>query len=76
MNAALQGLLVGVAVAVALFIFDYMMIRRGAAERAKRNHKTVVELDGTEKKRIAALLRFCVLLPPVLAAAFWVLDKV
>ena len=76
MNAALQGALVGLAIAVALFFFDLMAIRRGAAERAKRNHQTQVVLDSTEKKRISSLLRFCVLLPPVLAAAFWILDKV
>ena len=74
MRDAITGGLVGLGIAVFLFVFDYMMIKRGAAERAKRNHKTVVTLDSTEKGRIAALLRFCAFLPPVLAFAFWVIG--
>ncbi len=74
MNIAVTGALVGLAAAVLLFVFDYMMIKRGAAERAKRNHKTEVTLDHIEKGRIAALLRFCLFLPPVLAFAFWVIG--
>jgi len=76
MNELIKGALVGLGIAVFLFVFDYVMIRRGAAERAKRNHTTVVTLDSTEKKRIGSLLRFCVALPPVLAVAFWIFDKV
>ncbi len=71
MNIAVTGALVGLAAAVLLFVFDYMMIKRGALERAKRQHKTVAVLDGTEKKRIGALLRFCLFLPPVFALLFW-----
>jgi hypothetical protein len=74
MRDAVTGGLVGLAIGVFLFIFDYVMIKKGAAERAKRNHKTVVTLDSTEKSRISALLRFCVFLPPVLAFAFWVIG--
>ena len=76
MNSLIQGALVGLGIAVFLVIFDVMAIRRGAAERAKRNHQTVVTLDSTEKKRISSLIRYCLLLPPVLAVAFWIFDKV
>lgn len=75
MNELITGALVGLGVAVLLFVFDYAMIRRNAAERAKRNHQTAVVLDSTEKKRIGALLRFCVILPPVLAFAWWAISK-
>jgi hypothetical protein len=74
MKDAITGGVVGVAIAVFLFVFDYMMIKKGAAERAKRQHLKVVELDSTEKARISALVRFCIFLPPVLAFAFWVIG--
>jgi hypothetical protein len=64
-----------VGISILLFVFDYMMIRQNAAERAKRNHQTLVTLDSTEKKRIGALLRFCLILPPVLAFAWWAISK-
>lgn len=75
MNELITGLLVGIGISVVLFFFDYTMIRKGAAERAKRNHQTLVALDSTEKKRIGALLRFCIILPPVLAFAWWAISK-
>ncbi|HWA39347.1 MAG TPA: hypothetical protein VG873_15930 [Burkholderiales bacterium] len=74
MNDAIMGGLIGVGVSVFLLAFDYMMIRKGAAERAQRNHQKVVTLDATEKKRIGALVRFCVILPVVLAGAFWLIG--
>jgi hypothetical protein len=74
MRDAIMGGLIGLAIAVFLLIFDYMMIKKGAAERARRNHKKEVTLDHIEKGRIAALLRFCFFLPPVLAFAFWVIG--
>lgn len=73
MKDAITGGLVGLGIAVALFIFDYMMIRQNAAERARRNHQRVVTLDSADKKRISALLRFCVALPFALAFAWWVI---
>lgn len=76
MNEAITGGLVGLGIAVFLFVFDYTMIRKNAAERAKRNHLNVVELDSTEKKRISALARFCFVLPPAFALGFWILSKV
>jgi hypothetical protein len=75
MNELIKGALVGLAISAVLLIFEYMGARKSAAERAKRNHLTLVELDSTEKKRLGALARFCVALPPALAIAFWLLDK-
>jgi hypothetical protein len=74
MNDAIMGGLIGLGISVFLVVFDLMMIRKGAAERAKKNHQKVVTLDATERKRIGSLLRFCVLLPLVLAGAFWMLG--
>ena len=72
MNTILMGALAGLGLAVLLFVFDYMAIKRGAAERAVRQHKKVVELDSTERARITSLLRFCIFLPPVGALLFWI----
>ena len=74
MSSVLTGALIGLGVGVVLLVFDYMMIRQGAAERAKRQHQTVVTLDNTERKRLTSLFRFCLFLPPALAFAFWILD--
>jgi hypothetical protein len=73
MNAALQGALVGLAISAVLMLGDYMMLRRMAAERAKKHHKTVVEFDSTERARLRSVATFCVILPVGLAVAFWLI---
>jgi hypothetical protein len=75
MHPALSGAITGFIIAVALFAFDYMMLRQRAAERAKKNHKTVVEFDQTEKGRILSLVRFLLILPIMFALGNWMLSK-
>jgi hypothetical protein len=75
MHPAVSGAITGFIVAVALFVFDYMMLRSRAAERAKKNHKTIVEFDQTDKGRILSLLRFIVFLPIAFAIGNWMLSK-
>ena len=74
MKELLTGGLVGLGIAVVMFILDFMLIRQGAAERAKRNHQKVVTFDSTDKKRINSLLRFCAVLPFGLAFAWWLIG--
>jgi hypothetical protein len=74
MNPLLKGALVGLGIAIALFVFDYLQLRARAAERAKKNHKTIVEFDQTDKGRIISLARFLVFLPVGFAVLFWMLD--
>jgi hypothetical protein len=74
MNPLLKGALVGLGIAVALFVFDYLQLRARAAERAKKNHKTIVEFDQTDKGRIISLARFLVFVPAGFAVLFWMLD--
>lgn len=71
MNIILTGALVGTGVALLLVALEYMLLRRGSAERAKKTHKRDV-FDGAERSRMGSLARFCVLIPPVFAALFWV----
>lgn len=73
MQELLRGGLIGLGIAAAMFGFDYMMIRRGAAERAEKQHRKVPELDETDRKRIRSLGRFCLVLPFAFAFAFWVI---
>jgi hypothetical protein len=73
MKDLIQGALVGLVIAACMFGADYMMIRRGAAERAVKHHKKVVEFDGTDRKRIKSLGRFCLVLPIAFAIAFWLI---
>ena len=72
MPIALTGALVGVALALFLFIAEYLMLRSSVAERAQRLHRKP-EFDQTERKRIMTLLRFCVFIPPVFALFAWII---
>ena len=74
MHPAMNGALVGLGIGSAMFAFDYMMLKRRAAERAKKAHKTVVEFDPSDKKRISGLVRFVIFLPPAFALLFWMLE--
>ncbi len=73
MHPALNGALVGLGIAVALFVFDYLQLKSRAAERAKKAHKTIAEFDQTDKGRIISLFRFIIFLPPGFALLFWML---
>jgi hypothetical protein len=73
MHPALNGALVGLGIAIALFVFDYLQLRQRAAERAKKAHKKIVEFDQTDKGRIISLFRFIIFLPPGFAILFWML---
>ena len=73
MHPTISGALVGLAVAVCMLIFDYLVLRSRAAERAKRQHRKVVEFDATEKKQLISLFRFLFVLPPGFAILFWML---
>lgn len=74
MHPALKGALVGLGIAVALFLFDYLQLRSRAAERAKKAHKTIVEFDQTDKGRIISLARFLLFVPAGFAVLFWMLN--
>lgn len=72
MHPALEGLIVGAAVAAVLLGAEYLLQRREAVERAQRL-KRAVELDPDQRRRISTMARFCVLIPPAFAAAWWLM---
>ena len=69
----MTGALVGVALAVLLYFYEYSSINREAAERAKRKHVKKVEIDGSERARLRNLLVFCLILPALCAGLGWIL---
>ena len=73
MHPALTGAIVGLGIALAMVLFDYMLVKRRAAERAVRQHKKVAEFDETDKGQMISLLRYCIFLPAGFAVLFWAL---
>jgi hypothetical protein len=72
MHPALEGLIVGAALAAILLGAEYYLQRKEAVDRAKRL-KRAAALDGDQRRRIAAMVRFCVFIPPAFAVAWWLL---
>jgi hypothetical protein len=70
MHPAIEGALIGGAIGVALTGFEYLMISKAVNERAKRFNRKA-EFDVTDRRRIATIGRFSVILPFAFAAAFW-----
>ncbi len=73
MHPAITGAIAGLGLAIVIYVFDYMMVSRAAAERAAR-YKKKPEFEPTEKTALASLFRFLLLLPPAGALLFWILS--
>lgn len=73
MHPALTGALAGLGLAIVIYVFDYILVNRNAAERAARLKKRA-ELDPTERTALASLLRFLLFLPAAGALLFWALS--
>ena len=72
MHIALQGLLIGIAVGVFLFLFEYFAAHRSAETRAKHQAKKK-ELNQDERARIITMLRFSLIIPVGFAIVAWLL---
>lgn len=70
MEAALHGALAGIVIGLVLTTLEYVLLNRGAAERAAKR-KVKNELSDQEKRQFSGVLRFSLLLPFVLGAAGW-----
>ena len=73
MNIIVTGALVGTGVACSLVALEYVLLRRNSAERARKTRRKHA-FDGAERSRMAALVRFCILIPPAFAALFWLVS--
>ena len=74
MHPAIQGALIGLALGVALVIFEYAMLNKEVNERAKKYNRKP-EFDVTERRRITAVTRFAVILPLAFALGWWMLSS-
>jgi len=70
MHIALQGLLAGAALAIALVVFEYLAITREVAERSKRVAKKV-DWDSNQKSRMRGMINFGVALTFAGAIGAW-----
>jgi hypothetical protein len=70
MHIAWKGFLVGLGIAVFLFIFEYMAIKAAGVERAKKMGKRA-EILQEERSRLRGVLTFCFFCPPGMALIFW-----
>jgi hypothetical protein len=73
MESALQGLVVGIAVGIALLNFEYVMINKAVSERAKKYNRKP-EFDVTDRRRMHSMARFAFLLPFGFALMFWIVS--
>jgi uncharacterized membrane protein len=72
MHPAMLGGLIGLALAIFFVFSEYVLMGRSAAERGKRLGRKNEPLNEIEKNRIKSVLRFAVLVPPVLALMAWI----
>ena len=70
MHIALQGLLIGAALAVVLVVFEYIAISREVAERSKRIAKKV-DWDSNQRSRMRGMISFGVALTIGSAIGAW-----
>jgi hypothetical protein len=73
MHPALEGGLVGVAIAIVLYGLEYYLLKKQASERAVRQHKKEVEFDSSEKARLHSSGRMCLVVPLFFAAMYWLI---
>ena len=73
MPPALTGALVGLAIGVLLYIFEYVVLTKQSKERAVKLHRKP-EFDQTERNRLSTVLRFNFILPLLFAAGFWLVS--
>ena len=70
MHPVLQGALIGLGIGAFLVLAEYLMLNKSVNERAKKLNRKA-EFDVTERRRIATIFRFAMMLPPVFAFGFW-----
>jgi heme/copper-type cytochrome/quinol oxidase subunit 4 len=74
MHPALKGLLIGFALGIGLWIFEYMSMNKNAAVRAKKMAQKKA-LNQDEQVRVRNMLTFGLfIIPPLTAGIFWLMD--
>ncbi|HLX81165.1 MAG TPA: hypothetical protein VKS43_11330 [Burkholderiales bacterium] len=70
MHMAIQGGLVGLGIAAFLYAFEYLAVKRAAAERSKKMAKKM-EINQEEISRLRAVRGLCYFLPIGCAIGAW-----
>ena len=70
MPIAVKGFLIGLGLAAALIIFEYMAIKSEIAERSKKQAKKV-DWDSNQRSRLRGMMSFGFILPIGCALGAW-----
>ncbi|MGH8690268.1 MAG: hypothetical protein ACREUS_04485 [Burkholderiales bacterium] len=73
MHSALQGGLIGLAIAAFLVVFEYMSVKKNVEERAAAKHQKP-EWEPSDRSRVRAVVNYAIFVPFGLALIFWLLD--
>jgi hypothetical protein len=65
-----EGALIGLGIGFFLFLFEFLMLNKQVNERAKRYNKKP-EFDMTERRRLATVRNFALMLPIAFGVGFW-----
>ncbi len=74
MENALQGGLIGVAIAIFLVVFEYIQVKKVVEERAAAKHQKP-EWEPSDRSRVRAVVNYSIFIPPALALGFWLVAK-
>ena len=72
MHVALQGALIGLAIAVVLILAEYLFVKKAVQERATPSNPKP-EFEQMDRNRIKGVVSFSIFLPPALALGFWLI---
>jgi hypothetical protein len=73
LHPAVEGLIVGLVIALVLYGLEYYLLKKAAGERAVRQHRKDAEFDSTEKARLHSVGRMCLVVPLFFAAMYWMI---
>ncbi len=70
MEFAIKGALLGLGIGIVLVAFEYILLTKGAKERAVKLHREPA-LDDVETGRIKSMARFALILPVLCGFLGW-----
>ena len=75
LHPAVEGGIVGVVIAIALYGLEFYLLKKQAKERAIRQARpNLVEFDPTEKARLNSVRDMCAFVPVFFAAMYWMIS--
>jgi hypothetical protein len=75
LHPAVEGAIIGVIIAIVLYVLELYLLKKQAKERAIRQHKpNMVVLDETEKARLHSVRNMCAFVPVFFAVMYWMIS--